>query len=223
MRINTHARSHYRYYECNNHAVLKTCSNRCRYRVDVIESAVLSDLRWLSVRTRPPATVDDIPALTAELEKLQGREKRLESRFQTLDDDDLFDVIRAQLRELRSQVSTAKAKLAVAQRAVAIAHAVVPTLAEIADRGRLHTALRARIKRVTFNDENEVRFETAGILLVVHAVGNGSSKMCISNGAGKVAWIADGSVSFSDGFEGMPNLDRDIGADLLRYLAQSTQ
>jgi hypothetical protein len=43
MRINTNSRTGYKYYECKNHSSLKNCANRCRYRVDIIEAAVLDN------------------------------------------------------------------------------------------------------------------------------------------------------------------------------------
>ena len=47
MRINTHARSGYRYYECTNHAVFKWCDNKSRYDVDRIDKEVLGERGWL--------------------------------------------------------------------------------------------------------------------------------------------------------------------------------
>jgi hypothetical protein len=215
MRINTHARSGYRYYECTNHAVLKWCDNKSRYRIDRIEKEVLGDLGWLSVSI-PPASPDDLPALSANLETLLAREHRLEKRFQELDDDTLFGVIARQLRELRVAVSDARAHLASAQRVAAVAKADIPSIQDLTDRSEIHTALKARIKRVAFCGDREVLVETPGILLMISY--KGDSVIVVAGADDKVAFISQGKVTFGARFPGMPKLDPGLGAEFLKQL-----
>jgi hypothetical protein len=106
MRINRHTFGR-RYYECENHAVFKTCANRSRYRVDMIEDALLHKfgLGWLRVASAPK-TVADTKSLEAEVTKQRDREKRLAAKLQELDDDDMYNTVMTQLKELRGRSMT---------------------------------------------------------------------------------------------------------------------
>ena len=168
MRINTNGRTGYKYYECKNHSSLKNCANRCRYRVDIIEAAVLDNLDWLTVTPTPPPKPADMNQLVEHLVKLQAREKRLASRLKELDDDAMFDMVMEQLRELRGEVNDAKTRLTAAQQATAVAAAPVH-IGDLTDRPTLHTALKRRIKGVHFGTDNEVMVVIAGVLLMVVA------------------------------------------------------
>lgn len=169
MRINQHSKTRHCYYECTNHAVLRTCKNPCRYRVDVIEAALLADLGWLTITGGKAASAPDLAALASNVETLKAREGRLAARLKALDDDDMFDVIMAQLRELRREVSDAITALNVARQDSAVAVAPVQ-IGALADRDKLATALRQLVKAAHFGADNEVCIlSRGGVLLIITA------------------------------------------------------
>src|SRR6185312_6083028 len=110
----------HRYYECTNHAVLKTCQNRCRYRVDVLEQYLLNDMGWLKIGEHRETRID-LTALEEDHARLDGRYKRLAAKLQELDDDEMFNEIEKQLRELRSKRADAAARLNAARQRSAVA------------------------------------------------------------------------------------------------------
>ncbi len=224
MRINTNGRTGYRYYECKNHSSLKTCTNRCRYRVDILERAVLADLGWLSVTQAPKSAPEDITELAKSVTTLKTREERLAKRLKTLDDDEMFDLVMRQLRELRNEMHIAATRLSAAQQATAVAAAPVQ-IGELTDRPALHTALKQRIRGVYFGDNNEVMVVSqGGVVLMVVARQNASKPYWfISGAAGQAALVRDGKVSIVEAPAGMPKLDLQTADDLLRELRQSPQ
>jgi hypothetical protein len=168
MRINTNGRTGYKYYECKNHSSLSDCPNRCRYRVDIVERAVLDDFGWLKIGERPPTPID-LTALEGEHGTLDARYKRLASKLQELDDDEMYAEIETQLRELRGKRANAAARLNAARQASAVSAAPVE-IATITDRPTLHTALRQLIRRAYFGRHHEVAIlSKAGLLLMVTA------------------------------------------------------
>jgi hypothetical protein len=169
MRINTNRRTGYKYYECKNHSTLKTCANRCRYRVDVIERHLLNDLGWLKIGGQRRRTPIDLTALEDEHLKLDARYKRLASKLQELDDDEMFSEIEKQLRELRHKRADVAARMNAARQEIAIA-AVPVQIDAISDRAKLHTALQQLIKGAYFGEHHEVAIVSrAGLLLMVTA------------------------------------------------------
>lgn len=174
LRINRHGRTGHTYYECERHAVFKTCDNRNRYRMDLIEAALLHrfGMGWLECEPIAGMTPTDLPSLEAELAKLQAREKRLGKRLQELDNDDMFDTIVAQLRELRNKVHDAATRLNVARQTVAVAAAPV-RIRDMTDRSALHTVLRQRISSACFGNDHTVELRAGSQILTVVARKNG--------------------------------------------------
>jgi DNA invertase Pin-like site-specific DNA recombinase len=226
VRINPHGRTGHRYYECTAHAVLKTCANRSRYRVDIIEHALLNDLGWLKVgdQRRPPI---DLSALEEDHAKLNGRYKRLAAKLQELDDDEMYDEIETQLRELRSKRADAAARLNVALQSSAVSAAPVE-IATLADRPKLHTALRQLIKGAYFGERHEVAIlSKAGLLLMVTARQGATAsylmmlrsdgQMAIADGDGKLR-ITEASTDLIAA--GMTSLDAKTIDDVLSRLGQ---
>jgi DNA invertase Pin-like site-specific DNA recombinase len=209
MRINTNGRTGYKYYECKDHSSLKNCTNRCRYRVDIIEAAVLDNLDWLTVTPAPSPKPADINQLSEHLIKLQAHEKRLAPRLKELDDDAMFDTVMEQLRELRGDVNDAKTRLTAAQQAIAVAAAPV-YIGDLTDRPAVHTALRQRLKGMNFGLNNEVMVVTAGALLMVVArqrQNPDGPRLMIARPDGKMAMVANGKLRITDALMGMPPLD----------------
>ena len=156
------------YYGCHNRAVLHTCANSSRYRRDIIEDALLHKfgLGWLE--TQPGKVTVNIPALQAELTKLREREQRLAKKLQELDNDQMFDTIMTQLRELRGLVNDAATKLNAAQQQAAVAKASVK-ISDLTDRAAVATALKRQLIAVRFGAGNRVELEGRSHVLTVVA------------------------------------------------------
>ena len=227
IRINTHTRTGHRYYECNNRAVLRTCANRSRYRVDVIERHLLNDLGWLKIGGQRRRTPIDLTALEDEHLKLDARYKRLASKLQELDDDEMFSEIEKQLRELRHKRTDVAARMNAARQEIAVAAAPVQINA-ISDRAKLHTALQQLIKGAYFGEHHEVAIlSKAGLLLIVTARQDAAApylmmlrhdgQMAIVDGDGKLR-ITEASTDLIAA--GMTALDLKTIDDVLAHLHQ---
>jgi len=221
MRINAHGRTGYRYYECENHAVLKTCPNRCRYRVDILEAAVLDDLRWLSIAPPPKRAPAELVELEVNVKTLTAQKERLAKRVKTVDDD-MYDLFVAQLRDVINDENDAKTRLAAAQQAKVVEAAPVE-IGDLTDRPVLHTALKQRLEGVYFGDGNEVMIVTHGgaLGMVVARQNAGKPYWFIRGADGRAALVSDGKLAFVDAPAGMPQLDRHTADDLLRHLRRS--
>jgi DNA invertase Pin-like site-specific DNA recombinase len=200
IRINQHGvngsgRQH-RYYECTNHAVLKTCPNRCRYRVDVLEHHLLNDLGWLKIGEQQRAPID-LTALEEDYAKVDGRYNRLASKLQELDDDAMFSEIEKQLRALRGKRADAAAQLNAARQRSAAAAAAPVEIATITDRPKLHTALQQLVKGVYFGSHHEVGILSKGglLLMVTARQGEAAPYLMILRHDGQIAIVdADGKL-----------------------------
>lgn len=199
MRVNRHAGTRRQYYECTNHVVLRTCKNTCRYRVDVIEKAILADLGWLTVSERKTVPVADLAAMASNLATLKAREQRLAARLKMLDDDDMFDTVMAQLRELRRDVGDAATALSAARQDSAVA-AVPIHIKSLTERDKVATALRQLLKGAYFDQDHEVGIlSNGGVLLMITArQDNAVSRLMMLRRDGKLAIFQSGKVTISD-------------------------
>lgn len=155
------------YYGCRNHALLHTCDNRHRYRQDIIEAAMLDrfGLGWLE--THVAGEKVDVAGLSANLDKLRERKARLAGKLKQLDDDQMFDVVMSQLRELEAEVNDASTKLHAARQQSAVAAPM--RINTVTDRAELATALRQRLTAVRFGTGNLVEIESHSHVLSVVA------------------------------------------------------
>ena len=190
--------------------------------MDILEAAVLGDLSWLTVAPSAAPAPGDLAELAEAVKTLKGREERLAKRLQELDDNEMFDVVMGQFRELRDAMHNAVTRLSAAQQATAVAATPVQ-IGDLTDRPALHTALKQRIKGVYFGDNNEAMVVSkGGVILMVVARQNASKPYWfISGAAGQAALVRDGKVSIVDAPAGMPKLDLQTADDLLRELRQS--
>ncbi len=202
MRINPHGRTGHRYYECTKHAVLRTCSNRCRYRVDVIEVARLHrfGLGWLELVQAIKSAASDLMALREGAARLKAREKRLASHLQELDDDEMYDEVMEQLRELRGKRIDAETRLSAAQQAAAVAKAPA-RIGDISDRPALATALQQLLVEVKFYNSSRVELHSQRAMLTVIARQNAPKLALafkISEHHHKVVWRAGSGRTATD-------------------------
>lgn len=220
MRINKHARMGHRYYECANHSVLKKCANRSRYRVDRVEDAIFEHLDFLEISTAPEV-LGNLTTLTDEHTKLVARQKRLERKLQELDDDEEFDIVMGQLRELRSKVKDAATAVSVAQQQSAVAAAPM-TLTRDADRNAIATGLKARLATALFDDSRSVMvLSRAGVVLLVPP--DEPATMLFKSPTGQVASVQGGRVlidppAFKGLLDRLPSLDRRTIDDIQKLL-----
>jgi DNA invertase Pin-like site-specific DNA recombinase len=226
MRINQHGGTHRRYYECTNHAVLRTCKNRCRYRVDVIEQALMADFGWLTIVEGKAAVAPNMAGLEANVVTLKAREQRLATRLKALDDDEMFDTIMAQLRALRRDLSDAITELSAAKQASAVA-AVPIQIANLVERDKLATALRQLVKGAYFDQDNEVGvLSTGGLMLIITARQDGPApRLMMLRRDGVMAMIQAGKLTIADSpseiaAAGMTFLDAKTINDLAARLAE---
>lgn len=204
MRVNRHAKSRYQYYECTNHVVLRTCKNTSRYRVDLIEAAILADLGWLTVNERKTVPVANLASLEANLRMLKAREQRLAARLKALDSDDMFNTVLQQLRELRRDVGDAAAALNVARQDSAVAAAPIH-ISNLVKRDKVATALRQLLKGAYFDQDNEVGIVSKGgvLLLITARQDRATSRLMMLRRDGKLAMIQAGKVTITDAPPGM--------------------
>ena len=161
------------YYACHAHVVLGTCDNRCRYRQDLIEVAMLHQfgLGWLESRPWRKA-LPDAKTLETQLVKLRDREKRLATKLQELDDDELFDVVMGQLRDLRGKVSDTATRLQAARQQAAIQQQSL-RIKDVTDRAAIANVLKQQLVSTTFGDDHHVSLTTASgyVLMVIARAG----------------------------------------------------
>ena len=220
MRINNHGRRGRSYYECANHSVLKKCENRSRYRVDRIEDAIFEHLDFLEISAAPEA-LGNLTKLTEEHTKLVARQKRLEGKLQELDDDEEFDLVMGQLRELRSKVKDAATAVSVAQQQSAVAAAPM-TLSCDADRNAIATGLKARLAMALFDNSRSVTvLSRAGVVLLVPP--EEPVTMLFRSPTGQVASVQGGKVlidhpAFVGLLDRLPSLDRRTINEIQKHL-----
>ena len=154
MRVNANAATGYRYYECKNHSSFHTCANRCRYRVDMVEKAILSNIGLVPVSTQADGAPADLGSLAKNLETLKAREAILASQLQKLDSEEIADLVLAQLREIRASKNDAATALLVAKKRAAVGASPSVKIRSLTDRVRLHAALKERIQLVLFGEDN---------------------------------------------------------------------
>ena len=145
----------------------RTIAIMCRYRQDLIETAmvVTFGLGWLEARLRRKAT--GVKSRENQLAKLREREKRLAGPLKELDDEQMFDTVMTQLRELRSQVCTGGQAQA-AQQQAAVDQPI--KIRDATDRAMIAFVLKQQLGRVTFGDDHHVLLVTAaGYVLTVIA------------------------------------------------------
>jgi DNA invertase Pin-like site-specific DNA recombinase len=173
MRLTQNPKTTLRYYGCHAHAVLHTCDNRCRYRVDIIESAMLDrfGLGWLEAGAKRKAPADT-KSLETQLARLRDREKRLATKLQELDNDEMGDLVLMQLRELRGKVSDAATSLQAARQQAAIQQQTVK-ITDVTDHATIASVLKQQLVKATFGNDHYVTLVTAsGYVLTVIARAN---------------------------------------------------
>jgi DNA invertase Pin-like site-specific DNA recombinase len=162
----------FHYYGCNTRAVngKTACANRFRYRQDIIEDALLDrfGMGWLEARPRK-VPMADLKSLDADLDRKRAREARLAGRLKELDDDQMFDLVMTQLRELRSQVTDAATRLQAARQAAALVTVTPVKLRDLTDRAAIATALKQQLIGVRFGPDNHVVLEGRRHVLTVQA------------------------------------------------------
>jgi DNA invertase Pin-like site-specific DNA recombinase len=183
MRLTTNDKTGLSYYGCRNRALRgkSECENRCRYRQDVIEQAMLDTfgLGWLQAGAKTKAPVD-IKALEAEIVKLRDRAKRLASKLQELDSDEMADLVLTQLRDLRRKISDAETRLQAARQQVAAAKPI--RISDTTDRAMIASVLKQQLISATFEDHHYVSLTTAGgyvLMLVARANGELVKSACL--------------------------------------------
>jgi DNA invertase Pin-like site-specific DNA recombinase len=197
MRVNANAATGYRYYECKNHSSFHTCANQCRYRVDIIEKAILSDIGWVPVSTQTDLAPADLGSLVENLETLKTREAMLARKLQKLDSEEIADLVLAQLRELRASKNAAATALLAAKKRAAVAASPSVEIGGITDRIRLHAALKERIQLILFGEDNTAAaFVDSAVIVVCARVrkGGGKSALCLTRPDGKIAVMQAGQL-----------------------------
>jgi hypothetical protein len=226
MRTNTYPGKTYRYLECVNHVrKIRHCDNRSRYRVDILDKAVLDNFGLLTIpsRGRADAPFGDIAGLEATLATLRDQEKRLASRIARAESDDVADVLMPELKALRTEVTTVLSQLVVARKAVVVAHAPPIHISDLSDRVKIHAALRQQDIKVYFGERNEVMVVARGMLLsmVVRRKAEPPALM-IGSRLGKVIMIQYGKLGgITNAPAGFPHLDPKLANDILAYLRRS--
>jgi hypothetical protein len=136
-------------------------------------------LGWLEAKPRRKTA--NLPALEAAVTKLREREKRLASRLRELDGDEMFDVVMAQLRTLRGQVSDAATWLQAARQQAAVAEQSVK-IEDTTDRAMIGSVPKHQLVSARFGKDNHVALMTAaGYVLSVIAKVHAAEK--------KSAWL----------------------------------
>ena len=121
----------------------------------------------LTVRRKAPT---DIKALEPHHDKLRARKLRLASKLKTLDaDDNLFDLVMTQLRELDAETTDAATKLQAARQAAAVVMAAPAKIKDLTDRAAIASALRQQLVGVRFLADNLVELESQSHILSVIA------------------------------------------------------
>ena len=169
MRLSQNDKTTRRYYGCRRHALLHTCDNPHRYRVDLIEAAVLDRFGFGWLQAKPTKPVVNVAALEAEHAKLKGRERRLAGKLQELDDDQTADLVLDQLRELRGKVTDAATRLQAARQQQAAADIAPIKIKDSSDRAGIATALKAQLTSARFGAGNVVELESQSHVLTVTA------------------------------------------------------
>ena len=200
MRIN--ARGGRRYYECANHVVLKNCDNRSRYRVDRVEDAMFEHLDFVEISASPATSSPiDVAAMAEDLRKKAARQKLLEDKLQEIDDEEDYDLVMRQLRELRPKVKDAATALSAAQQQNAVASAPV-MLSRNAHRSEIASGLKSRLDAALFYpDRCVILVSKAGLLLAVPS--DDTPALMFKAPDGQVAIVRDGKVQFTH--EGLPH------------------
>jgi len=198
MRINT--RGGRRYYECQNHVVLDICQNRSRYRVDRIEDALFEALDFLEISPGAAPPASNLSNLIEEHVSLLKREKFLEGKLQEVANDEDYDAVMRQLRELRRKVKDAATTLTVAKQQNAVTTAPV-MLSRDADRAQIAAGLKARMHKALFFPDRSVQLiSKAGLLLVIPP--SDSPALMFKSPNGQAAVLLDGKVHIAT--EGLP-------------------
>ena len=197
MRVNANAATGYRYYECKNHSSFHTCANRCRYRVDMVEKAMLANIGRVPVSTQadgPPANLD---SLAENLETLKEREAMLASQLQKLDSEEIADLVLSQLREIRASKNDAATALLAAKKRAAVDASPSVEISSLTDRVKLHAALKERIQLVLFGEDNMAAAFVGSAVMVVCArvrKGGGKSALCLTRSDGKMVAMQEGRL-----------------------------
>lgn len=223
MRTNTYPGKTYRYLECVNHVrKYQTCNNRSRYRVDILDTAVMADFGLLTLpqHNRHSQPTANIAKLNADLTTLRDQEKRLAGRIARADNDDVADALISELKTLRTEVITLTSQLVVARKTVAVANAPPICLSDLTDRTKIQAALRQQGVKVVFGYDNEAIVIAPGIVLSVIVRRRAAPpQLLIGNGVGKVIAIRNGKLGQSvDAPAWFPQLDVKTGNDILALL-----
>lgn len=168
MRLTYNERTGYRYYGCRDRAHLGAthCSSTGRYRVDVIERAMLDDfgLGWLQAAPSDEPTVN-LPKLEADLIKHGKRQKELEVAMQDPDED--LSTVRKALAGVRGTISDLQTQINAAKQQAALAG---PTrIGDITDRPALAAALKKVLTRASFGPDSRVTLESGSHRLTLTA------------------------------------------------------
>jgi hypothetical protein len=192
----------------------------------MVEEVLLQDLGWLTIPSSERQTPADLAVLTEQVTTYKARYKRLASKLQELDDDEMYEEIERQLRELRAKINDASTQVAAVQRAIAVAAAPV-RIGDISDRPRLHTALQRLIKGVYFGENHEVAIvSNAGLLLMINVRPPLPGRYLeMLSPDGKLLVIDNGAVRITEAppimVAGLRPLDAKTIADIQAHLAIS--
>jgi DNA invertase Pin-like site-specific DNA recombinase len=225
MRVNGNAATGYRYYECKNHSSFHTCANRSRYRVDMVEEAILSNIGWIPISTPAHEAPANVHLLVENLETLKAREARLAEQLQKLDSDDMADLVLAQLRELRARKNDAATALLAAKKRAAVAASPVVEIGSLTDRAKLHAALKDRIQVVLFGEDNiAAAFGGSAVMVVCARIrkGGGKSALCLTRSEdGKMAVMQEGRlVRIADAPDSLPLKSAQTIADVRQRIRE---
>ena len=224
MRLNTNAATGYRYDECKNYSSFHTCVNRCRYRVDMVEKAILSNIGWIPVSAPADKPLADLDSLTESLETLKAHEAILAKQLQKLDGDDMADLVLVQLRELRARKNDTATALLAAKKRAAVAASPVVEIGILTDRARLHAALKDRIQIVLFGEDNMAAAFVGSAVMVVCArgrKGGGKSALCLTRSDGKMVVTREGRLlQIADAPDSLPLKSAQTIADIRRRISE---
>jgi hypothetical protein len=116
----------------------------------------------------------------------------------------MFDTVLQQLRELRRDVGDATAALNVARQDSAVAAAPI-SIATLADRDKVATAMRQLLRGAHFDGDNEVGIVSKGgvLLLITARQDRAPSRFMMLRRDGRMAMIQAGKLSITDAPLGM--------------------
>jgi DNA invertase Pin-like site-specific DNA recombinase len=223
MRTNTYPGKTYRYLECLNHVrKYQRCGNKSRYRVDILDAAVMAELGVFDVPRQGMSDphLEDPVELSAQLETLRDKVKRLAFRIGRSENEDIADVLVPELRELRSEMAGVGIRLSVARKAAAVAGAPRVLLCNLTDRTKIHAALKDQKVSVRFGADNEVLFSAPGLAMrVVVRRKKESSRMLFAISKQLVAEHHRAGISPVVAMpEGFPMGDQPVGPATLKFL-----